>query len=224
MLFATHTARAEVDWLPSAQDLSNPKTQWLFKGTERFGKALEEMMGVPDASAMGTVWMGVSIAKSGETTCQVQMSDGNRTLERNALSACRGTRYNAFPSELPTDAVAVRFTMPIRLRSYRGMDYDIPRIRFGCEGPLKPATSMALSEHAVVKLRLAVTALGEVSSHRIVSSSGRADLDGATVEGYSLCSYAAAVKHGKPVAGEIYLEHHWLPDSALNGVPLAPLM
>lgn len=223
-LFTAQATGAELYWVNKPEDLSDPRSQWLREGGERFGKDLQEAMGNGSASALGTVWMGITVARSGETaSCLVLMSDGNRTFEQKALSACRQVRYGRIPSDLHPDATAVRFSMPIRLRGSPGQDYDVPRIRFGCDGPIWPPAAGESSDRPLVKLRLSVSARGEVTSHRIVGSSGRPDLDTATVEGYSKCSFAPAFKRGKPVAGEVYLEHHWIPESALEGVPLGPL-
>lgn len=75
--------------------------------------------------------------------------------------------------------------------------------------PEYPRESLAAEETGQVRLRMHVTASGELRGVSLIQSSGFARLDNATIEALSRCKFAPATRAGKAMDSSFPLEYNW---------------
>lgn len=75
--------------------------------------------------------------------------------------------------------------------------------------PEYPRESLAAEQTGLVRVRIHVTASGELRGVSLIQSSGFARLDNATVDALSRCKFAPATRAGKAIDSSFTLEYNW---------------
>jgi periplasmic protein TonB len=83
--------------------------------------------------------------------------------------------------------------------------------------PKYPLSARRAGFEGVVKVIVYVDEKGEVTTVRVIASSGHSSLDQAVLDAYKAARYAPALQHGKPVAGtDVWSYRFKLTDSSRN--------